>query len=1269
MNLPQGFTLENSVKPPPGFELTAEGSDGLPPDVKLPSGFSMVNDSTIPGAGLAHTVRAMAETGAGLATGFIAFPVSQLRGLWEYAITLGDKKAAAAAEEAWAKALQFEPTTEEAQGVMQMVSIAIGPIFNTLKQMGESSGGYPGGVAGQLGGAYVLGKAGKAVKGEIGTFGKRPIEAKPVEIPVEKIVPEVIPPKGFTLIESTPAVRPQDIKPPEGFKLEEPVKTVETLIVEPPPSPLPEVGAKGTESRLAIRAEVDAIEAKLTSDFGDLVEYKTMNMADQANRAAEIMDADYGKAKRMAMGEELPPQGIREATMYEAVKIRAIKEGDVDTLQKLATESTVPTRLSEYGQAIKAADSRIMEDPVKVMQDVAKTRAEKAQKTTGAKAVSPDAVAKLSQRVADLEKALAERQVSKTIERIKNEVAKEQRQVKRTIAKEELSAEFDGLVKELNSVLGGQLNVGVDPMAAVILGKMAKNRVQSGIITVEALVDSIYTAVKNMGIELSKRDIMDAISGYGKYKQLSKDEIMVQLRDLKGQMQQISKLEDLQNRQPPLKTGVERRIPSDEERRLIKLVEEAKRKYGIQTVDPATQLKSSMDAIKTRLKNQIADITNEIETGIRTAKSKGVSYDAEATALKKQSDFLATVRDALIESPAEMVIEKPGTLPVKKQREILPEQRVKMAIRAAERAQGAYAREVLGQIKKKTVSALETPELIEARNRANEWKERVKELRQVAGRSPEQSLKSLKTRLTNEARKLSDKLDNLDFSVKEKRAIELDPEAIKLKAARDQAKENYNAAVQASGTVTHEEAARIVELSKDMADKRAAYDPQTKTWPTKKAGKEYGAAKVSWERYIEELKGANAAVMEQVGGRLAEAKTKWKEDKVKASFDLAKDSAKTIADNSVVMAGSYDFSFIGRQGWFTLLTHPTAWVAGARNMFLGFAKELGSRGAMDAYLADVYSRPRYMEGEYQKAKLTSLKEEVYPADLLERMPIAGKGISVSKAAFLIAGMEMRLRTYDILAKMQERHGIDMMKGKEAESIGTVINSLTYRGKWGKTGVSPWVKLFWWAPNILKGQWDILTAHTLGYGLDTTFAKKQAFINLAKIVSEGVAIATIANSLNPGSAEIDPTGSEFGTIKIGKGKGSQNFDYTAGSRSLIITVARVVTGKSKNSKTGKVTDLDKGDFGKATRLTMPANLLLNKLNPPTGVVRDWLKGEFFGGEKFTWLGGFYRMYTPITIQQGIQLGEGKQPITGPRIGGVVSDIFGVNAPSFDKWKKR
>jgi hypothetical protein len=87
----------------------------------------------------------------------------------------------------------------------------------------------------------------------------------------------------------------------------------------------------------------------------------------------------------MAMGEGKPPEGIREATMYEAVKIRALREGDTETVRKLATESIVPSRLSEYGQAIKAADSRLMEDPVKVIQDVTEARVENIEKTTGKK--------------------------------------------------------------------------------------------------------------------------------------------------------------------------------------------------------------------------------------------------------------------------------------------------------------------------------------------------------------------------------------------------------------------------------------------------------------------------------------------------------------------------------------------------------------------------------------------------------------------------------------------------------------------------------------------------------------------------------------------------------------------------------------------------------------------------------------------------------------------------------------------------------------------
>jgi hypothetical protein len=44
---------------------------------------------------------------------------------------------------------------------------------------------------------------------------------------------------------------------------------------------------------------------------------------------------------------------------------------------------------------------------------------------------------------------------------------------------------------------------------------------------------------------------MDMISGYGDYKQLSKDQVSVQLRDLKGQMQQVGKLQDMEAGKAP----------------------------------------------------------------------------------------------------------------------------------------------------------------------------------------------------------------------------------------------------------------------------------------------------------------------------------------------------------------------------------------------------------------------------------------------------------------------------------------------------------------------------------------------------------------------------------------------------------------------------------------------------------------------------------------------------------------------------------------------
>lgn len=164
--------------------------------------------------------------------------------------------------------------------------------------------------------------------------------------------------------------------------------------------------------------------------------------------------------------------------------------------------------------------------------------------------------------------------------------------------------------------------------------KLARLFVERGVKTRDELIDSVHSVLKTIDPNFTRRETMDAISGYGDFKQLTKDEISVKLRDLKGQMQQVAKLEDMQANRPPLKTGIERRIPSQEESRLIKLVNEAKNQFQIPIDDPSTQLKSSLDTLKTRLKNATLEFQDKLARGDFSKKEKRViQMDAEANRL------------------------------------------------------------------------------------------------------------------------------------------------------------------------------------------------------------------------------------------------------------------------------------------------------------------------------------------------------------------------------------------------------------------------------------------------------------------------------------------------------------------------------------------------------------------------------------------------------------------------------------------------------------
>lgn len=168
---------------------------------------------------------------------------------------------------------------------------------------------------------------------------------------------------------------------------------------------------------------------------------------------------------------------------------------------------------------------------------------------------------------------------------------------------------------DLINAIRGQVSAGrpLDSLGSWIQ-KLAEQFVREGVNERGALVRAVHGVLLDILPDVTERETMDAISGYGQFHRLNKDAVKVELRDLKGQMQQVAKLEDMENGVAPLKTGVERRSPSDAERQLVALVNEAKKRGGYEVTDPETQLASAQQSRLTFLRNRITDLKQEIST-------------------------------------------------------------------------------------------------------------------------------------------------------------------------------------------------------------------------------------------------------------------------------------------------------------------------------------------------------------------------------------------------------------------------------------------------------------------------------------------------------------------------------------------------------------------------------------------------------------------------------------------------------------------------------
>lgn len=338
--------------------------------------------------------------------------------------------------------------------------------------------------------------------------------------------------------------------------------------------------------------------------------------------------------------------------------------------------------------------------------------------------------------------------------------------VKKEIETEDPRAKVEKALKNISR----KVDKGEDFDIYIQARQIAKYYISEGLKTANEVAAAVHAELSEI-MDITIEETGEAIAGYGRYTPPSKNEIDIKLADISGQLRQLAKLRALQARVPLKASGKGRHKITDEERILIKQVNEFKKRYGVVVTDPERQLRSALDAVKTRLKNSIADLKYQIEQRKEIVRDKtSVEYDKEALALKKEQDELKVIFNELFGK-----------------KKISEERQIALAMKAVEKSIASLEKRLAaGDIGKKRIESKAplSPALEAARKRRDALQKQMNELRALAKpqKDPDEiASRALETRMRNEIADMWDRIAKGEYTKKEKRQVTYDEKAIQAK--------------------------------------------------------------------------------------------------------------------------------------------------------------------------------------------------------------------------------------------------------------------------------------------------------------------------------------------------------------------------------------------------------------------------------------------------------------------------------------------------------
>lgn len=337
-------------------------------------------------------------------------------------------------------------------------------------------------------------------------------------------------------------------------------------------------------------------------------------------------------------------------------------------------------------------------------------------------------------------------------------------------------------------------------------------------------------------------------------------------------------------------------------------------------------------------------------------------------------------------------------------------------------------------------------------------------------------------------------------------------------------------------------------------------------------------------------------------------------------------------------------------------------------------------------MAELYSRPNYVNGNYQRMKLPiGIQEEYFVGSYTNEIPGLGRLYESSDVGMTVSTSFARATMADAVIEVAGGNMEDVLR----YNAGGVISALTGRWEWKGLNrefmdkISIFALAFRWAASRIKTVTDLRLLFPLGLNMlgVRPLNKVQKYLYKRQAVSSllnTVGLTALAALMTAGIKAIDddndekfldlfldawnPLSSNFGKIVVG----NVRIDITFGVASVMTLFSRLLTGKTMSATTGHIREADRAKLiGQWLTYRQSPTLSLAGTIYEQGralLDPDYLPTDIVGNPQ-KWYEALGSSFAPLSIQNAFDVYGKYGFVTGSIL--TAADVFGIAVSDYGR----